>query len=140
MPAMASPNDPPVPALDAAKPPPGDDDFAAALRGLGPIGLLAIVVVFAGNLLFLPLSALLALVWAWRSRTPAQAIGLTPPRSWPLTTLVGLVFGTALKLAMKSLVMPLLGAPPINETFRFVTHNPASLPGMLYAIVVGAGF
>jgi len=36
-----------------------DDHLAASLRGFGPIGLLAILVILSGNLLFVPLSALL---------------------------------------------------------------------------------
>lgn len=52
--------------------PPGDDRLAAGLRGFGPPGLLAIVVVTAGNLLLAPLSALPALLWTWRSATPGR--------------------------------------------------------------------
>jgi membrane protease YdiL (CAAX protease family) len=37
-------------------------------------------------------------------------------------------------------VMPLLGAPPINQSFQFVTGNSAVIPFMLYLIVFGAGF
>jgi hypothetical protein len=31
--------------------PPADDRFAATLRGFGPIGILAVIVIFAGNAL-----------------------------------------------------------------------------------------
>jgi membrane protease YdiL (CAAX protease family) len=41
---------------------------------------------------------------------------------------------------MKAVVMPLFGAPPINEAYTFVTGNPAAIPFMLYAIIIGAGF
>ena len=36
--------------------------------------------------------------------------------------------------------MPLLGADPINHAYHYLAGNRAALPGMLYAIIVGAGF
>lgn len=117
-----------------------DDSFAAALRGFGPVGLLAILAIFAGNLLFVPLSALLVLLWAWRSRTSWRDIGYVRPRSWIAGLAIGLVLGAAFKLLMKSLVMPLLGADPVNQAYHHLAGNTAALPGMLYLIVVGAGF
>jgi len=41
---------------------------------------------------------------------------------------------------MKALVMPLFGAPPINQAYHFVTGNPAVLPVMIYSMIVIAGF
>lgn len=46
----------------------------------------------------------------------------------------------ALKFAMKAVVMPVLGADPVNHAYEFVAGNRAALPGMLYAVIVGAGF
>ena len=40
------------------------DRFAESLRQFGLLGILAILVIFAGNLVILPLSAMLVLVWA----------------------------------------------------------------------------
>ena len=119
---------------------PADDRFAAALRGFGPIGIAAIVVIFLGNAVFLPFSAILAVVWAWRSRTPWRELGYVRPKSWIASTAIGIVFGCALKLLMKSIVMPLLGADPINPAFHYLVGNRAALPGMLYAVTIGAGF
>jgi membrane protease YdiL (CAAX protease family) len=116
------------------------DRLAAELRGFGPAGLLAILVIAFGNALFVPLTALLVLAWAWRSGTPWRDIGLSRPRSWLATILIGLAFGVAFKLAMKALVMPLLGAPPVNPAYHYLAGNDAALPGALYLIVVGAGF
>jgi CAAX protease family protein len=116
------------------------DPVAAALRRFGPLGLLAIVLILAGNLLFAPLSAILVLVWVKSSRTPWREIGYVRPRSWIGTILVGLVFGAVLKVAMKAIVMPLLGAPPINQAFHFLVGNTAAIPWMLYVIFVTAGF
>ena len=91
------------------------DRFAESLRQFGLLGILAILVILAGNLVILPLSAMLVLVWAWISRTPWREIGYVRPRSWVSTLAVGIVFGAAFKLLMKAIVMPLLDAPPINQ-------------------------
>lgn len=119
---------------------PPDDALAAALRGFGPLGLVAILAILAGNFLFVPLSAILALLWARRSRTPWRTIGLARPRSWIGVLVVGIAFGIAFKLAMKAIVMPLLGADPVNQAYHHLAGNTAALPGMLYLIIVGAGF
>lgn len=119
---------------------PQGNDLPARLRGFGPLGVLSILIVLAGNFLVTPLSGVLALIWAWLSRTPWREIGYVRPRSWPLTIAIGMLFGVALKFAMKSIVMPLLGAPPVNGAFHFLAHNPAQIPWMLYLIFITAGF
>jgi membrane protease YdiL (CAAX protease family) len=116
------------------------DRVASELRGFGPLGILAIVAITLGNWVFLPLSAILVLVWAWRSHTPWREIGYVRPRSWPRTIAIGIAFGIAFKLLMKAIVMPLLGADPINQAYHYLVGNRAALPGMLYAVTVGAGF
>jgi membrane protease YdiL (CAAX protease family) len=116
-----------------------DDPFARQLRGFGPVGILAILVVLAGNVLFTPLSAVLVLLWTWRSRTPWREIGYVRPRSWIGGLLVGIVFGALFKLLMKSFVMPLLGAPPINQAYSDLQGNSAALPGMVLYMILGAG-
>lgn len=125
---------------EAVAGPPADDRLAARLRGFGPLGILAMVVILAGNLLVPPLSAVLVLLWARRSGTPWRAIGFVRPKSWMAGLAIGLAFGCALKLAMKAIVMPLLGADPINQAYHFLVGNTAALPGILYAMIVGAGF
>jgi hypothetical protein len=119
---------------------PADDRVATALRGFGPLGLLAILVILAGNLVVAPLSAVLVLLWARRSRTPWREIGYVRPRSWIGSLAVGLVFGSAFKLLMKAIVMPLLGADPINHAYHYLVGNRAALPAMVFAVTVGAGF
>src|SRR5688500_15530374 len=116
------------------------DPFAARLRGFGPVGILAILVILAGNGIVAPLSAVLALLWAWRSQTPWHEIGYVRPRSWARIVAVGVVLGIALKFVMKAIVMPLLGADPINQAYHYLAGNTAALPGMLFAVAVGAGF
>jgi uncharacterized protein len=115
-------------------------DAAERLRGFGPVGVLAIVAIMAGSLVGSPVGALLVLVWAQLSQTPMRALGLAAPRSWTATVAGGAIFGIAFKLSMKALVMPLLGAPPINAHYHYLTGNPAALPGVLAAVLVGAGF
>jgi len=55
-----------------------------------------------------PLGAVLAVAWAWRSQTPWREIGYVRPRSWLRTIAVGIAFGVAFKFFMKAIVMPLL--------------------------------
>jgi membrane protease YdiL (CAAX protease family) len=119
---------------------PADDRFVAALRGFGLLGILAIVIILAGNLVAVPLSALLVLVWTRWSRTPWREIGFVRPRSWIRTAAVGIAFGVAFKFLMKMIVMPLLGADPINQAYHYLAGNRAALPGILFAVIVGAGF
>jgi membrane protease YdiL (CAAX protease family) len=127
-----APEQPPIEA-------PVDDHFARALRGFGPLGILVILVILASNVLK-PLSAILVLLWAWRSRTPWQEIGYVRPKSWIITVAIGIVFGVAFKFLMKAIVMPLLGVDPINPAYHYVAGNSAALPGMLYTMIVVAGF
>jgi membrane protease YdiL (CAAX protease family) len=117
-----------------------DDRLAARLRGFGPLGILAVVLILAGNALFTPLSAILVLIWTWISRTPWREIGFVRPENWLRTLALSIVFGAALKLVMKALVMPLLGAPAINQAFHYLVGNRAALPGILFLVIVGAGF
>ena len=82
----------------------------------------------------------MVLIWAKISDTPWREIGYVRPRSWSKTLVSGIVFGVALKFVMKAIVMPLLGAPPINQAYHFVTGNPAVIPVMVYTMIVVAGF
>ena len=41
---------------------------------------------------------------------------------------------------MKAVVMPLLGADPVNRAYHYLAGNRAALAGMLLAVTVGAGF
>jgi uncharacterized protein len=116
------------------------DRFAAALRGFGPLGLLAIVIIVAAGTLQSAAAAVLVLVWARWSRTPWSAIGYVRPRSWVRTLGLGLAFGIAFKLLMKTIVLPLLGADPINHAYHFLVGNRTALSGMLLAVIVGGGF
>jgi uncharacterized protein len=134
------PKDVSTPPIEGRVAPPFDDPVAASLRGFGPLGLLAILVIVLTSAVFKPLSAMLVLVWAWRSHTPWREIGYVRPRSWLGSLAVGVVFGCAFKLFMKVIVMPLLGAPEINPAYHYLVGNRAALPGIAFTMIVGAGF
>lgn len=93
------------PSVEARGGPADDDSIAAGLRGFGPMGILAALVILAGNGLFTPLSAVLVLAWAWRSRTPWCEIGYIRPKSWVGSLVIGVAFGASLKLLMKAIVL-----------------------------------
>jgi membrane protease YdiL (CAAX protease family) len=116
------------------------DPLATKLRGFGPVGILAMLVIVALAPAVAPLAAVLALAWARRSGTPWSALGYVRPRSWIVTVAAGIIFGGAFKLLLKSVVMPLLGAPPINPAFHYLAGNAAALPVMLFNVTVVAGF
>ncbi|HKX00205.1 MAG TPA: type II CAAX endopeptidase family protein [Bryobacteraceae bacterium] len=121
------------------------DRFAASLRGFGPIGILAILVILLtgnisiGRMVAVPLGAILVLAWTWASCTPWRDIGYVRPKSWLATAAVSLALGCAFKVLMKVLVMPILGADPVNRTYHFLTGNRALLPAAVWAMLV-AGF
>ena len=110
------------------------------LRGFGPAGLLAIAVIAAGNLAGPLVGAPLVIVWAVVSGTPFRALGFTHPRRWGLTIAAAVILGIAFKLLMKAVVMPLLGADPINWAYHYLAGNTAALPLMLVNVIVVAGF
>jgi uncharacterized protein len=117
-----------------------EDLFAADLRGFGPLGIISILVILAGNFIFAPLSAILVLMWRQLSGTPWHEIGYAQPRSWLRSLIVGIIFGSVFKLLMKIIVMPLLGADPINQAYHYLVGNQAALPGILFSLIIGAGF
>src|SRR4030088_1285250 len=101
-----------------------DDDSAAALRGFGPVGIIAILVIlFAGNFPLVPLSAILALLWGRWSHTPWLEIGYARPASWIRSLVAGTALGIAFKLLMKAIVMPLFGAAPVTSAYHYLAGN-----------------
>lgn len=122
-----------------------NDPFAAQLRGFGIVGIIAILLilftgnVFIGNMIVLPVGAMLVLVWRWKSCTPWHEIGYAKPKSWARTLAIGVLLGIIFKLVMKALVMPLFGAAPVNQAYHFLAGNTAMLPAAIWAMVI-AGF
>lgn len=121
---------------------PPDDHLAAEMRGFGPLGIFVIVAAILGDSVFVPLSPLLVLAWAWRSRTPWSEIGFARQnlRSWIVTLTAGMIFGIAFKLLMKAIVMSLFGADPINRTYHYLVGNRAAIPLTLFILIARAGF
>lgn len=87
----------------------------------------------------LPLGGLFVLAWVWLSHTAWQDIGYAKPKNWILTIIWGIVFGILFKLAMKIVVLPLLGADPINHAYHFLRGNKAILPAATWTMFA-AGF
>ena len=114
--------------------------FAARLRGDRPLSWLAFLVILAGSLLGAPIGALLVLGWAALSGTPWRDLGFVRPRHWALTVGGGVAAGVAFKLAMKSVVMPLVGAPPMNQAFQYLAGNSDEFHKIVPMLVFGAGF
>ena len=116
------------------------DQFAAQLRGFGPAGLIAILAILLGNAIFISFSGVLVLAWVKLSRTPWREIGYVRPKSWVTTIAGGMVFGIAFKFTLKAVVMPLLGADPVNHAYHYLAANRAAIPFTLFALIAGAGF
>ena len=118
--------------------------LAVELRGFGIIGILAIVIIvlfgniFIGKIVF-PLGAVLVLLWVRLSGTPWAAIGYVRPKSWLLSIAGGITLGITFKLFMKSVVMPLLGAEPVNQAYHYLAGNNSMLPVAIWAMLM-AGF
>jgi membrane protease YdiL (CAAX protease family) len=90
--------------------------------------------------MILLLAAIAVLMWVRMSRRPWSAIGLGRPRSSPTTVAIGIVSGVVFKIVMKALVMPLLGAPPVNQAFTWLTGNTPALIEFILMVMVTAGF
>lgn len=82
---------------------------------------------------------MLAMGWAYATHTPLEELGFVRPRSWVLTVLAGIALGAVFKFVMKAVVMPLLGAPPLNQAYGYLTGNTAALPGAIWTMLVVAG-
>lgn len=85
-------------------------------------------------------AALLVLLWVHWSGKPWSDIGYVRPKSWVRTIGLGIALGIVFKLVMKALVMPLLGADPVNRHYHYLAGNAAALPGMLFSVIVSAGW
>jgi uncharacterized protein len=114
--------------------------FARALRGCGPLGWIAVLVVTAGAMVVMPLGGLLVVLWAWVSRTPWRDIGYVRPKSWAWTLVAAVPAGAVLKVFMKAVVMPLLGADPVNHTYHYMAGNSRAVAEFAAYAVIGAGW
>jgi len=115
-----------------------DTIFAHELRGFGPVGVLAILVILVAGLLGGWAGAAVILLWAYRSGTPWRELGLARPKSWTWTVIPGILLGAALKLLNKSVLLPLFGASPTNQAYHFLVGNPAAVAQLVPYILVSA--
>jgi CAAX protease family protein len=86
-----------------------------------------------------PLGAIAVLAWAQWSGTPWDALGFGRPASWLITIAGGLALGVALKLVLKAVVLPLLGAPATNPTYQQVHGDASALVQLLVVSIVVGG-
>lgn len=124
--------------------PAAGDHFSAELRGFGPLGIIAfLLILLSGTLVIhpvaIPVSALLVLLWVRLSHTPWKDIGYRKPTNWFMTIAAGILIGFVLKITMKAILLPLLNADPINHTYHYLAGNTAMLPFAIWAMLV-AGF
>jgi uncharacterized protein len=117
----------------------GDATLVARLRGFGPIGIAAILVILGANLTIAPLGAILILLWAKVTRVPWKDLGFARPRSWLLTIVGGIAGGILLKLLLKAIVLPLLGAPPVNAPFQYIVGNRPAMVSMVLTSIIAGG-
>jgi len=115
-----------------------DHSISRALRGFGPVGIIALLTI----LLFGPpwFRAILVLIWARLSHTSWRDLGFVRPKNWIITVVLGILSGCFLKFLLKAVVMPLIGADPVNRAYHYLAGNTAALPAMLLVIIVSAGF
>jgi len=118
----------------------GSPDTAQRLRQFGPLGLVAMLAIFASSVLGFIVTAILVFAWARHSNTPLRALGFKTPSHPAATLLAGFALGVTLKLGLKSIAMPLLGAPAINQTYHYVTGNAAALPLLIATVLISAAF
>jgi len=122
-----------------------DNSSSTSLRGFGIVGILfTLIVVLIGNvtlanMIMLPMGAILVLVWIKITKTPWCEIGYVKPKSWIAVIVIGLILGITFKFLMKAIIMPLLGADPINQSYHFLAGNKALLPAAIWTMLA-AGF
>jgi membrane protease YdiL (CAAX protease family) len=126
--------------MEGSKALPFRERLARSLRGFGPPGWLAVLVITAGAMVVVPLGALLIVLWAWLSRTPWREIGYLRPKSWAAGLALGIAAGTAFKLLMKAVVMPLLGADPVNHAYHYMAGNRGAVAAFAVYAILGAGW
>jgi len=85
------------------------------------------------------LLAIVVLVWARSSGKPWSALGLGPLPG-VLTAAAALSAGALFKIVMKAVVMPLLGAPSVNQAYHYLAGNTLALAGIVLFVLVSGAF
>ena len=118
----------------------GSPDTAQRLRQFGPLGVVVMLAIFASSVLGFIVTAILVFAWARHSNTPLLALGFKTPAHPAATFIAGVALGVTLKLGLKSIAMPLLGAPATNQTYHFLVGNAAALPFLIATALINASF
>lgn len=113
--------------------------FRAGLRGFGPLGTITFLLILGGALVFMPVAAVLILLWAWATNA-WRDLGFSKPTHAVRALVIGLVLGVALKLLMKAVVMPAFGAPATNTLYHYLVGNTAEIWKYAIYVIFGAGF
>jgi membrane protease YdiL (CAAX protease family) len=114
--------------------------MAEELGGIGRTGLIATGIILFAVLIAPALAAILVFVWLFLTRKPFSEVGLSMPDSWARVIVWGIVVGVALKLLMKAVVLPYLGAPMLNPGYQYLRDDlPAVLEESVMVILL-AGF
>jgi membrane protease YdiL (CAAX protease family) len=117
-----------------------DQRVAASMKGFGVLGSISFVLIAAAALLGPAIAAVFILVWAWLSYTPVSEIGLKKPKSWVSAIVIGVIFGVALKLLLKSVVLPYFGAPETNAAFQGLRGDTKAFLIWIVQVFVLVGF
>jgi membrane protease YdiL (CAAX protease family) len=117
-----------------------DQRVAASLKGFSFGGILTLIIVFAAVLVAMPVAAVVVLIWAWLSYTPLREIGLKKPDSWLGAIVIGVVTGVGLKLFMKAVLLPYLGAPAANMAFHDLQGDTQRFLIEIPQLILFAGF
>lgn len=117
-----------------------DQRVAASLSGFGFGGIVSLILILGGVLVAIPIAGLLVLIWAWLSYTPLRELGLKRPGSWLGVLVIGIVTGVALKVAMKSVLLPYLGAPAVNPAFQHMHGDLNAFLLVVPDLIIFAGF
>jgi membrane protease YdiL (CAAX protease family) len=96
--------------------------------------------IVASTLAGFVVTALLVLIWARYSATPLRKLGFVPLVHWVPTLLAAFALGILFKLLLKSVAMPLLGAPAVNMPYHYLVGNTAALPWLIVTVLVSASF
>jgi membrane protease YdiL (CAAX protease family) len=115
-------------------------DTARHWREFGPLGIVAVLIIFASSLAGFFVTAMLVLAWAHYSDTSLSSLGFTRPDHLTITLLAGVALGVLLKFAIKSVAMPLLGAPETNASYHYLVGNTVALLWLVPMILVSASF
>src|SRR5262249_60295639 len=94
--------------------------------------------VLGANLVVAPLGALLVPLWARLSRAPWRDLGFTRPKHLARDLALCLAAGAALKLLLQTLVVPLVGGPPINPRCAVTSGDPAAAVRSMASVLIVA--